>query len=216
MPWNPDRYQLFKSERSAPFDDLLRLVEIRPEMQVIDLGCGTGELTRRLADSLPGSQVLGVDSSAEMLAKTAAFTRPGLTFRLQSIESVTGEWDLIFSNAAIQWVEDHPRLIPHLLALLRPAGQVAVQIPSNQAHPTHTLIAEIAAEQPFQSALGGWTRHSPVLSIESYACLLHEHGGNDLQVFEKVYPHVLENAGAWPTGLQVLRWYPISSAWVPT
>ena len=102
MPWNPDRYQQFKQERSAPFDDLLRLVDCREGLEVVDLGCGTGELTRRLADAPPESKVLGVDSSREMLARAAEQTRPGLQFEHAQIENVTGQWDLVFSNAAIQ------------------------------------------------------------------------------------------------------------------
>ena len=58
MTWNPDKYEQFKKERYAPFEDLLSLVRIRPAMHAIDLGCGTGELTRRLADALPDSCVL--------------------------------------------------------------------------------------------------------------------------------------------------------------
>lgn len=71
MPWNPDRYHQFQKERSAPFEDALALVTVRAGLRVVDLGCGTGELTRRLADALPDCDALGLDSSAEMLAKAA-------------------------------------------------------------------------------------------------------------------------------------------------
>src|SRR3972149_2610153 len=71
MPWDPERYEQFERERYAPFDDLSGLVEVREGLRVIDLGCGTGELTRRLADALPESAVLGIDSSPEMLARAA-------------------------------------------------------------------------------------------------------------------------------------------------
>src|SRR3954469_10913137 len=158
MPWNPDRYHQFEKERSAPFDDLLRLVDCREGLEVIDLGCGTGELTRRLADSLPGSNVLGVDSSREMLARAAAQTRPGLHFEHAQIESVTGQWDLVFSNAAIQWVDDHPALIPRLLGRVKPGGQLVVQLPSNHDSFAHRAIVETAGESPFREALNGWAR----------------------------------------------------------
>src|SRR5579871_2079086 len=78
MPWNPERYHQFQRERAAPFEDALALVQRREGLSVIDLGCGTGELTRRLADALPGSDVLGIDSSPEMLAKAKPLERPGL------------------------------------------------------------------------------------------------------------------------------------------
>ena len=210
MPWNPERYNQFQSERSAPFDDLLRLVQVRPGLRAIDLGCGTGELTRRLADALPGSDVLGIDSSPQMLEKSAAFARPGLRFSLGQLESANGDWDLVFSNAAVQWVEDHPRLLPRLFGLLRPGGQLCVQMPSNHSHPTHTLIAAIAGEEPFRTALDGWTRRSPVLAVEEYARLLYECGGRELQVFEKVYPHVLADADAladWTSGTALVPYF---------
>ncbi len=210
MPWNPDRYAQFKAERAAPFQDLLSLVRRRPSLHVIDLGCGTGELTSRLADALPDSAVVGVDTSPEMLDKSAAYTRPGLTFGLQRIEDLAGEWDLIFSNAALQWVEDHAGLIPALFQHLRPGGQLLVQMPSNHDHPTHSLIHEIAAQPAFQKALGGWNRRTPVLSIDEYAQILYENDGQEIVVFEKVYPHVLENADAladWTSGTALVPYF---------
>jgi trans-aconitate 2-methyltransferase len=170
---------------------------------VIDLGCGTGELTRRLADTLPGSNVVGIDSSAEMLARAQSQTRPGLRFEQASIEEVQGQYDLVFSHAAVQWVSDHESLIPHLFSLVRPGGQIAVQMPSNHSHYSHLAMIETIQEEPFRSAVGGWSRRSPVLPVADYARLLFESGGSDLVVFEKVYPHVLENSDAileWVSG----------------
>jgi trans-aconitate 2-methyltransferase len=196
MPWNPDRYQQFKRERFEPFDDLLGLVKRREGMRVIDLGCGTGELTARLAEALPGSLVTGVDSSPEMLERAQTYASDRLHFTLGSIEAVEGEWDLVFSHAAIQWVDDHASLIPRLLNFVRPGGQLAVQMPSNHEHVSHTLIVEVAREEPFRAALGGWTRRSPVLSLEAYAELLYQSGAVEQVVFEKVYAHVLESSDA--------------------
>jgi trans-aconitate 2-methyltransferase len=207
MPWNPERYNQFKAERSAPFEDLLQLIQIRPGLKVIDLGCGTGELTSRLAERLPDSEVLGIDSSPDMLAKTQSFKGPNLNFQLRDIQEIEGAWDLIFSNAAIQWIGDHPSLVPQLFSHLNPGGQLVVQLPSNHNHPAHHMIVETASEQPYQRALNGWLRHSPVLPVEDYAELLYATGGQDLVVFEKVYPHVLENSDAvadWSAGTALL------------
>lgn len=203
MPWDPTCYTKFKAERFAPFADLTALVSIKPNLRVLDLGCGTGELTRRLADMLPDSEVLGIDSSAEMLDKSAVFAREGVRFEHRFIEDVEGEWDLIFSNAALHWVENHAELIPRLFEMLAPGGRLAVQLPSSHTHPAHRSIIEIALEEPFREVLNGWTRTSPVLSIEAYAELLFRAGGENAAVFEKVYPHVLENSDAvadWTTG----------------
>jgi trans-aconitate 2-methyltransferase len=210
MPWDPNQYHLFQKERAAPFTDLLDLIRVRPGMQVVDLGCGTGELTRRLAEHLPGSQVLGLDSSKEMLDQAATHARAGLRFQWGRIEALEGEWDLVFSHAALQWVEDHRALIPSLLDRLRPGGQLAAQMPSNHTHPAQTLILEVAGEPPFVEALEGWMRRSPVLSIDAYAELLFASGAQELAVFEKVYPHVLEGADAvaeWGAGTVLVPYY---------
>src|SRR4051794_37178400 len=203
MPWNPDTYHKFQRERSAPFTDLLALVNVRPNLNVIDLGCGTGELTRKLADHLPNSRVIGIDNSPQMLSRASEHARPGLTFELASIEDLSGHYDLIFSHAAIHWVEDHHALLPRLLSLLSPGGQLAIQIPSNHGHLTHRLISELANTAPYRTALGGWERTSNVLGIDEYADILFQYGGTDITVFEKVYPHILENADAladWTSG----------------
>lgn len=203
MAWDPARYNQFRKERAAPFDDLARLLVIRAGLSVVDLGCGTGDLTSRLAEMLPGSDVLGVDSSSAMLARAAEHVRPGLHFEQGNLETVHGEFDLVFSHAAIQWVDDHETLIPSLWAMVRPGGQLAVQVPSNHSHPTHTLIQELAASPQFSDRVGGYNRWWPVLSIERYAELLFSLGGVDIVVYEKVYPHVLPDADAladWMSG----------------
>lgn len=203
MPWDPDRYRAFQTERFAPFDDLFARIQVRDGLRVIDLGCGTGELTARLAGGLTHSQVLGIDSSPEMLAKAQALAEPGLAFERRSIEQLSGSWDIVFSHAALQWVDDHEALVPRLFGHVAPGGQIAVQLPSNHTHPSHTLIIETAAEPPFAEALGGWTRRVPVLEIDAYASLLYASGATDINVIEKAYPHVLKDADAladWTSG----------------
>ena len=210
MPWNPDKYQQFKNQRSAPFFDLLKLVDVRPGMRVVDLGCGTGELTRRMADTLPNCDVLGLDASPQMLERTQEFARPGLRFELGNQTELGGEWDLIISNAALQWSEDHEKLIPDLYQHLALDGQVAVQVPSNHNSTAHLTILKVAGREPFVSALNGWTRQSPVLPIEAYAELLFRGEAQEIVVFEKVYPHVLENADAiveWISGTALLPYF---------
>jgi trans-aconitate 2-methyltransferase len=203
MTWNPDVYRHFEAERAAPFDDLMGLIAIRPGLRVLDLGCGDGALTHRLAAALPDGDVLGIDSSPEMLAQAQRLTGPGLRFALGTIESVTGAYDLVFSHSALQWVADHAGLIPRLMGHVAPGGQLAAQFPSNHDQPPHRLLAEVVGESPFQAALDGWARRSPVLDGETYARLLFEARAVTITVVEKVYPVVLEDAGAlleWARG----------------
>jgi trans-aconitate 2-methyltransferase len=117
---------------------------------------------------------------------------------------------LIFSNAALQWSDDHERLIPYLFNRLAPGGQIVVQMPSNHNSTAHLSIIQAAKQQPFASALGGWTRQSPVLPIEAYAELLFREEAQEILVFEKVYPHVLENADAvvdWISGTALVPYF---------
>jgi SAM-dependent methyltransferase len=111
--WNPAQYERFRAERSQPFYDLLALVRPEPAMAVIDLGCGTGELTRVLHERLRAASTVGLDSSETMLAKSAAFAGDGLRFERGDIAAFAaeGRYDLIFSNAALQWVPEHVPLL---------------------------------------------------------------------------------------------------------
>ena len=210
MPWDPEQYRKFKEARFAPFEDLFALIRVREGMSVVDLGCGTGELSRRLADRLPGSRVLGLDSSAAMLEKAGQQRSSNLDFALGSLETASGQWDLVFSHAAIHWVDDHPALVPRLFALVRPGGQLAVQTPSNHNHPAHLAIDETAREEPFLTALNGWYRTSPVLEIDSYAELLHRAGGREITVLEKVYPVLMPDPAAvaeWTSGTTLVPYF---------
>jgi trans-aconitate 2-methyltransferase len=210
MPWNPDLYHKFQSERSAPFYDLLELVEVRSNLKVIDLGCGTGELTRQLADKLPNSRVTGLDNSPQMLEKAAAFANQNLVFQLGDQSTLTGEWDLIFSNAALHWSENHAELIPLLFNKLKSGGQIAVQVPSNHNHISHQIYRETAEEDMFKFILQGFQRYSPVLTIENYSRILFDCGAEHINVFEKVYAHVLENSDAvvdWISGTALVPYF---------
>jgi trans-aconitate 2-methyltransferase len=210
MPWNPDKYHQFQSQRSAPFYDLLNLVDVRPGLEVVDLGCGTGELTRRLADSLPDSDVLGLDSSPQMLERAQQYACPGLRFELGDLAKLGGKWDLIISNAALQWSENHEELVPHLFNCLNPGGQIAVQVPSNHGGPTHLSILRVAGREPFRAALNGWTRRSPVLPIETVADLLFQQDAQEILAFDKIYPHILENVDAivdWISGTALVPYF---------
>jgi trans-aconitate 2-methyltransferase len=200
MVWEPERYHRFREERFLPFEDLVAMIRVRAGMRVVDLGCGTGELTERLAGRLPGSDVLGIDSSETMLELAHPRARRGLRFEKRRIEDVEGTWDLVFSHAAIHWVEDHDTLVPRLWSFLAPGGALAVQQPSNHHHRAHAAVREVAGRDPFRAALDGWVRHSPVLEVGHYADLLSGLGAASVTVIEKVYPHVLEDADA------VLEW----------
>ncbi len=210
MSWNPELYHKFQKERFAPFKDLMYLIEVREGLRVLDLGCGTGELTEMVSEMLPESSTLGIDSSNSMLEKALSKTKPGLKFELCPIEKVEGEWDLIFSNAAIQWVDNHMELVPKLVSLLKSGGQIALQMPANHNHPTQTFMVEVAKQEPYKTALGGWQRKWSVLSIMDYSEILYKCGAQDINVFEKIFPHVLGSVDAvveWLSGTALLPYF---------
>ena len=148
--WDPVQYSRFAAERARPFFDLLALVEPCPGGQVIDLGCGTGELTVRLHDHCRADATLGIDSSDAMLAKALPLAGNGLSFEVGDIGrfGATSRFDIVFANASLQWVPDHTQLLRRLARGLRPNGQLAVQVPANGDHPSHALAFEVAQESP--------------------------------------------------------------------
>jgi trans-aconitate 2-methyltransferase len=154
---------------------------------------------------LQAVETLGVDSSAAMLERAQSVVAPGLRFLRGDIATFHGEapFDVVFSNAALQWLPDHPRLLAHLRDLMQPGGELAVQVPANFDHPSHAIAAEVAAEAPFRDALDGYVRQSPVLAPEEYANLLHALGFGEHHVRLQVYGHVLESTDAvveWTRG----------------
>jgi trans-aconitate 2-methyltransferase len=192
--WNVHQYERFKNERAQPFRDLAGLIEPQPNMRIIDLGCGTGELTRELHELLAASETLGIDSSESMLQKASPSS--SLHFKLGDIESFTTErpFDLVFSNAAVHWIPNHERLFTRLMSLLTPNGQIAIQMPANHDHPSHRIAAEVA------TSFGIEPRAVNILTPESYATLLRRLGFARQHVRLQVYGHSL------PSTAEVVEW----------
>lgn len=192
MPWNPEIYNKFKNIRYQPFYDLIDLIKPVNGMKAIDLGCGTGEQTAILADKFKDADFLGVDSSAEMLEQSKALETDNLHFRQATTEEMlaSGEkWDLIFSNAALQWSDNHENLFAELIERLNSKGQFAVQMPVQTENKLNKILLELVTEEPFKSYLKGYKRDSPVLSIDDYAQILFDGGLEDIQILQKVYPN---------------------------
>jgi len=197
--WNPDQYLRFRAEREQPFRDLLALVRKKPAMRVCDLGCGTGALTAELHRELGARETVGVYLSPAMLAK--APKADGLRFVEGDIEHFDdGKFDLVFSNAALHWVPDHGSLLERLTGLLAPGGQLAFQVPSQDAHPSHETAFEIAAEHRFKRHFAGEVRRAKVAEQSQYASWLYHFGHREQQVRLQVYLHLL------PAREEVVEW----------
>lgn len=191
--WNPESYRHFGAERDRPFFDLLARVRLPSARRVVDLGCGDGHLTEALCQRWPHAEVTGVDSSPEMLRD--APVRERLGFVQADLRSWTPAVasELIFSNAALQWVPDHPHLIPRLAGRLAPGGVLAFQLPGNFAAPSHRLLAELRAEPGWLERLGPSERGLDTLSSldpQDYADLLAPLGFR-VDAWETTYLHLL-------------------------
>ncbi|WP_447640624.1 MULTISPECIES: methyltransferase domain-containing protein [Chitinophagaceae] len=197
MPWNPDTYLRFKNIRFQPFYDLADLIVADHLKTAIDLGCGTGEQTAILAEKFPSTHFLGIDASSEMLEKSKTFASENLSFRQSSVADVlaSGEkWDLVFSNAALQWSDNHTSLFPQLLERLQTNGQFAVQMPMQPTNSLNIMLLEVVKEAPFATYLHGFAKESPVLSMDEYAQILFDGGLENLNIFQKIYPIVADSA----------------------
>ncbi|MGF1560997.1 MAG: methyltransferase domain-containing protein [Geminicoccaceae bacterium] len=174
--WQPDAYLRYSDQRLRPGLDLLARIELDTPARIVDLGCGPGNLSAFLARRWPDASLTLVDSSPAMLAKAAKHLPEATCVAADIATWVPAEpLDLIFSNAALHWLDDHASLFARLLGYLAPGGVLAVQMPRNYGAPSHALVNETAADGPWASALAGVLTRWPVAAPEAYADWLSPH-----------------------------------------
>ena len=191
MSWDPERYLTYADERGRPFVDLLARIGADAPADVVDLGCGPGNLTALLARRWPGARVRGLDSSEQMVDRARTDVE-GVTFDVADLR----EWaagdervDVLVSNATLQWVPGHLELLPDLVRHVRPGGWFAVQVPGNFGEPSHTIRDELAAEQPYAAHVRGVavpSSHDPVTYLRAL-----QGAGCEVDAWETTYLHVL-------------------------
>lgn len=195
--WDTEQYQRFGSHRLRPALDLLAWVNHSGPQHIADLGCGSGEVTRIIADRWPEAEVVGVDSSQEMLARAAA-TPAGVRWEHRDIRQWQPDHslDLIYSNAALHWLADHTTLFPRLVEHLAPGGVLAVQMPLSWNEPSHRAIRETLADLGLGTPeLQAELNRRPVTDAGSYVEMLAPLVAH-LDVWETRYQHIL--AGSDP------------------
>jgi trans-aconitate 2-methyltransferase len=162
VKWDPAKYVQFGDYRDRPFFDLTGRIHADSPQRVVDLGCGPGNLTATLARRWPHADVLGLDSSAEMLAKAAAETSGATRLRFGHMD--IADWmppsdtDVVVSNAALQWVPGHQEMLAGWLGTLKPGAWFAMQVPGNFDSPSHVLMRELADSPRWKEKLGGVLR----------------------------------------------------------
>lgn len=190
--WDPRTYLTYADERTRPARDLLAAIDVADPRRVVDLGCGTGTSTRLLAARWPDAEVLGTDSSVEMVA---AAREEGDGLRYEVLDAAAWEpdapVDVVFSNAMLQWLPGHLDLLPRWLAALAPRGRLAFQVPANFGAPHHLLLREFCAAPAWRARLLGISeRHEAVHSPGRYADALAAAGARP-DVWETTYLHRL-------------------------
>jgi trans-aconitate 2-methyltransferase len=193
--WQPDPYARFAAERRMPFDELVAMCAPLDGGVAYDLGCGPGSLTAELPDRLEALRVIGTDTSAAMLEKAYLLANDRLQFAQGDLRQLAADVpaDLIFSNAALQWVTGHDVVLSHWRSHLNDGGQIAVQVPTNGDHPAYQLIRSLGEE------LADWFPDGPptlapdtVQPPEWYAELLHTLGAVEQKVQLRVFTHLLD------------------------
>ena len=195
--WNAAQYLKFERERTRPARDLLSAVPLDRPHRVVDLGCGPGNSTQLLVDRYSRADILGLDTSPDMLAKARGAV-PGARFA----EADVAAWrpneapDVIFANAVLQWVPDHAALLPRLLSCLAPGGVLAIQMPDNLDEPSHVLMRASARAMPFAAKLeAAAAARKPLASFEQIYAWLRP-GASDVDLWRTTYVHPMDGAAA--------------------
>lgn len=195
--WNPSLYLRFEDERTRPAHDLLGRVPLDSVAHAVDLGCGPGNSTQLLAERWPNADVLGIDTSDNMI-EDARKRLPSARFEKGDAAHWHAEKapDLIFANAVMQWVPGHAALLPRLLAQAAPSGVLAVQMPDNLEEPSHRLMRETAILGPWAAKIaeGGRIRER-ILPAEDYYNLFAGQASS-IDIWRTTYFHVLDDAAA--------------------
>jgi len=190
--WEPGQYLKFADQRLRPALDLLARVPLETARRVTDLGCGAGTVTPYLAARFPGAAIEAVDGSAEMLAAA----RDAHAELAAWVQGDIAAWrpheaqDLIYSNAALQWLDGHVDLFPRLMGYIAPGGVLAVQMPDQFAEPSHALMREVAADGPWAETLVPLLRAAPVAAPAQYYDWLRPHC-RSVDIWTTTYHQVL-------------------------
>lgn len=200
--WDSSLYLKYEQERTQPSRDLAARLPQKGVARVLDVGCGPGNSTHVLRRRYPCAYILGTDSSENMIAR-ARQSYPQENWQVLSapdgFRRLPCDFDVVFSNACIQWIPRHPALISAMMELLRPGGTLAVQVPMNFHEPVHRIIHTVIH-------LGKWSGLLPqkriyhTLAPEEYYAHLSAISSN-VSIWQTIYYHSMDSAE------DILDWY---------
>ena len=202
--WDALQYLKFEEDRTQPAADLLNRINTENPQKIIDIGCGPGNSTALLAGRFPDSYIIGIDNSEKMIEQASA-DYPSLLFSLcdagKDLSSAGKDYDIVFSNACIQWIPDHHKLIKNMFALLKKGGVLAVQMPMNQDEQFYRIIDKAADDEKW-GLRGKKLELNETLSPPEYHDILSGLS-DDFSVWETTYYHRMsscENLAEWAKG----------------
>ncbi|HST49068.1 methyltransferase domain-containing protein [Jatrophihabitans sp.] len=190
MQWDPAQYARFSDERSRPFFDLVGQIGAGSPGVVVDLGCGSGELTAVLASRWPAARVRGLDSSAAMIEQTVGGDRLSFGWG-DAADFDAGGVDVLVSNALLQWVPGHQELLVRWAGQLNAGSWLAFGVPANFGSPSHRLMRELAGSDRWASRLAGVLRHADAVAEPAEYLELLVTAGLRVNAWQTSYLHVL-------------------------
>ena len=200
--WSSKQYLMFKNERTQPAIDLVNRIYIDDPQKILDIGCGPGNSTQVLAQRFPNAYILGVDKSPNMI-ETAKKDYPNLEFKICDVDKdlsiLDKDFDIVFSNACIQWIPNHNQLLKDMIRLLKPDGILAVQTPMNYQEPIHKIIGEVSSSEKWKSEFIN-PRKFYNLTQSEYFDLLSEIS-SEFSMWQTTYCHKLKSHK------DIMEWY---------
>ena len=200
--WSAAQYSKFKQERTIPAIDLANSIKCENVNSVLDIGCGIGNSTAVLAKKFPGAKITGADNSDDMLA-AARKENPSIEFikldAEKELDSIKNRYNVVFSNACIQWIPNHRNLLKSLFSLLKNDGILAIQIPQQSKHPVHNIMKSLSKSEKWKNKLHVERMYNN-LSENEYYDILSELTDN-FRIWETTYFHSM------PSYESIIEWY---------
>ncbi len=200
--WNSKKYLQFEKERTQPVKDLISRIELTNPSKIIDIGCGPGNSTNELQKKWKNADIIGLDNSPNMIEK-ANKSMANIKWILQDANTELedlGKFDIVFSNAAIQWMPNHEKLIPKLFNMVEDKGVLAVQLPNTSNMPVHIALKSISSNDKWSQYFDGSTSQQSRHNIPFYYDVISSLT-SELYIWEVNYFHVMENHH------KIIEWY---------
>ena len=191
--WNPELYLKFNEERTQPAKDLAARINIENPGKIMDVGCGPGNSTNVLSSKWPESELVGIDSAASMI-ESAKKNYPDIKWRIEDATKMETEekYDIIFSNATIQWIPDQEKLISDLVGMLETDGALAVQVPMYHNMPASQAIESVSLTGRWNELTSGACDAFTFHSSDYYYSILSDEL-KSINMWETSYFHVMHS-----------------------